>query len=136
MRRRDHLKERRAVQPDMNLRRQHSASMNVTGGNLSAKFATTNSPPAKSQNPSPPLYPTTDKLGFSGCLEQSVVTPNPVVGQSTGVHNQSSDDLFQQMENACVSMATRSHERCPYKISFTLSSRPSTSFVHFVKKKD
>ena len=56
------------------------------------------SPPAKSQNPSPPLHPTTDKLGFSGCLEQSVVTPNPVVGQSTGVHNQSNDDLFRQME--------------------------------------
>ena len=52
-----------------------------------------NSPPAKSQNPSPPLHPTTDKLGFSGCLEQSVVTP-----QSTGVHNQSNDDLFRQME--------------------------------------
>ena len=56
------------------------------------------SPPAKSQNPSPPLHPTTDKLGFSGCLEQSVVTPNPVVGQSTGVHNQSNDDLFRQMK--------------------------------------
>ena len=27
------------------------------------------SPPAKSQNPSPSLHPTTDKLGFSGCLE-------------------------------------------------------------------
>ena len=57
-----------------------------------------NSPPAQSQNPSPPLHPTTDKLGFSGCLEQSVVTPNPVVGQSTGVHNQSNDILFRQME--------------------------------------
>ena len=56
------------------------------------------SPPAKSQNPSLPLHPTTDKLGFSGCLEQSVVTSNPVVGQSTGVHNQSNDDLFRQME--------------------------------------
>ena len=56
------------------------------------------SPPAKSQNPSPPLHPMTDKLGFSGCVEQSVVTPNPVVGQSTGVHNQSNDVLFRQME--------------------------------------
>ena len=56
----------------------------------------------RSQNPSPPLHPTTDKLGFSGCLEQSVVTPNPVVGQSTGVHNQSNDDLFRQMEK-CMS---------------------------------
>ena len=94
------------------------------------------SPPAKSQNPSPPLRPTTDKLGFSGCLEQSVVTPNPVVGQSTGVHNQSNDDLFRQMEKTCVSMATRSHERAPKKIPFTLSARPSTSFVRFVAKKD
>ena len=61
-------------------------------------FFVDDSPPAKSQNRSPPLHPTTDKLGLSGCLEQSIVTPNPVVGQSTGVHNQSNDDLFRQME--------------------------------------
>ena len=65
---------------------------------MDTSFTFTNSLPAKSQNPSPPLHPTTDKLGFSGRLEQSVVNPNPVVGQSTGVHNQSNDDLFRQME--------------------------------------
>ena len=94
------------------------------------------SPPAKLQNPSSPLHPMTDKLGFSGCLEQSVFIPNPVVGQSTGVHNQSNDGLFRQMENEYVSMEARSHERAPCKISFTLSERPLTSFVRFVAEKD
>ena len=89
------------------------------------------SPPAKWQNPSPPLHLTTDKLKLS------VVTPNQVVGQSAGVHNQSNNDLFGKWKSAFVSMATRSHQRAElqYKISFTLSARSSTSFVRFVAKK-
>ena len=94
------------------------------------------SPPAKSQNPSSPLHPTTDKLGFSGCLEQSVVTPNSVVGQSTGVHNQSNDDLFRQKEKCMCFHGNQEPRAAPYKIPFTLSARPLTSFVHFVAKRD
>ena len=90
------------------------------------------SPPAKSQNPSPPLHPTTDKLGFSGCLEQSVVTPNPVVGQREACTTSRTTAFFGKWENACVSMATGSHERVVYKISFTLSARSSTSLIRFV----
>ena len=95
----------------------------------------TGSPPAKSQNPSPPLHPTTDKLGFSGCLEQTVVTPVRVVGKSTGVHNQSNDDLFRQMEKYMCFRGNQEPRAASIQKSFTLSTRPSTSLVCLVAKK-